>query len=414
MRTIAAPATTAGDTKVIGLIGSAHFISHFLQLSLPPLLPILNIEFHVSFTELGLVVTVFYIASALGQATAGILVDRYGAHRLLVAGLSMLAVAIAAISLATQYWMLLPLAAIGGLGNSVFHPADLSILSHRVRHERVGRAYAVHGVAGSLGFVASPLLIGEIAIMSSWRIALLAAGCLGLAVAALLWANRASLTYALREAPHAPASEKKPGIFAVLGSPIVLLAFAYFAMTSFAGTGIQTFSVTAFTEGYGLPLRVATWGLTAYLVGSTCGIVAGGFLADRTENHHRVAMIGISIVTAMMLFIAASPELGVAVVGLLFAAGAAGGITGPSRDVLIRRAAAAARAGTGSVFGLVYSGFDIGSSIAPLLFGVLVDHHATHAVFLTIACGYALAVPTVLKVQQRARTPVAMVPAGAE
>jgi FSR family fosmidomycin resistance protein-like MFS transporter len=414
MSTITTPANTAGDTKVISLIGSAHFISHFLQLSLPPLLPILKIEFHVSFTELGLVVTVFYIASALGQAMAGVLVDRYGAHRLLVAGLSMLAIAIAAISLATQYWMLLPLAAIGGLGNSVFHPADLSILSHRVRQSRVGRAYAVHGVAGSLGFVASPLLIGEVAIMSSWRIALLAAGCLGLAVAALLWANRASLIYELRREAHAHQSQKKPGFLTILGSPIVLLAFAYFAMTSFAGAGIQTFSVTAFTAGYGLPLRVATWGLTAYLVGSTCGIIVGGFLADRTENHHRVAMIGISTVAALMLFIATRSEFGIAVVGLLFAAGAASGVTGPSRDVLIRRAAAAARAGTGSVFGLVYSGFDIGSSIAPLLFGFLVDQHATHAVFLTIACGYALAVPTVLKVQHRARAPVVAVPAGAE
>jgi MFS transporter, FSR family, fosmidomycin resistance protein len=411
MSTITAPMNTAGDTKVIGLIGSAHFISHFLQLSLPPLLPILNIEFHVSFTELGLVVTVFYIASALGQATAGVLVDRYGAQRLLVAGLTMLAVAIAAISLATQYWMLLPLAAIGGLGNSVFHPADLSILSHRVRQSRVGKAYAVHGVAGSLGFVASPLLIGGVAVLSNWRIALLAAGCLGLAVAAFLWANRASLIYALGQASQTHPSEKKPGFLTILSSPIVLLAFAYFAMTSFAGTGIQTFSVTAFTEGYGLPLQVATWGLTAYLIGSTCGMLAGGFLADRTENHHRVAMIGISVVAALMLFIATRTELGIAVVGLLFAAGAASGITGPSRDVLIRRAAAAAKAGTGSVFGLVYSGFDIGSSIAPLLFGVLVDQHATHAVFLTIACGYALAVPTVLRVQHRARAPAAAVPA---
>jgi FSR family fosmidomycin resistance protein-like MFS transporter len=414
MSTITAPIETAGDTKVIGLIGAAHFVSHFLQLSLPPLLPVLKSEFNVSFTELGLVVTVFYIASALGQATAGVLVDRYGAYRLLVAGLSTLAVAIAAIGLATQYWMLLPLAALAGLGNSVFHPADLSILSHRVRHSRVGRAYAVHGVAGSLGFVASPLLIGEVAILSTWRIALVAAACLGLAIAVLLWANRAALSYALHHEAQAHPSQKKPGFFTALGSPVVLLAFAYFAMTSFAGTGIQTFSVTAFTTGYGLPLRIATWGLTAYLIGSTCGMLAGGFLADRTENHHRVAMIGISVVAALMLLIASQPAFGVEIVALLFAAGAAGGVTSPSRDVLIRRAAAAARAGTGSVFGLVYSGFDIGSSIAPLLFGFLVDQHATHAVFLTIACGFALAVPTVLQVRHRARPPAAAVPAGAE
>jgi FSR family fosmidomycin resistance protein-like MFS transporter len=127
-------------------------------------------------------------------------------------------------------------------------------------------------------------------------------------------------------------------------------------------------------------------------------MVAGGFLADRTDKHHRVAMSGLAVVAAVMLFIAGSSSLGEEAVPLLFAAGFAGGITAPSRDVLIRRAAAGKGAGTGSVFGFVYSGLDLGSSLGPLVFGALVDHHASHMVFLAIGCGYALAAPTVMQV----------------
>jgi len=65
---------------------------------------------------------------------------------------------------------------------------------------------------------------------------------------------------------------------------------------------------------------------------------------------------------------------------------------------------AAAGIGTGSVFGFVYSGFDLGSSTAPLLFGMLLDHNAPQAVFVAIAISFALGVPTVMQVRQRIGT----------
>jgi FSR family fosmidomycin resistance protein-like MFS transporter len=400
MATLASEDSARSDVTVMSLVGSAHFASHFMQLVLPPLFPILAVEFGVGFTELGLIVTVFYIASGLGQATAGVLVDRYGAHRLLVCGLAVLSISVGLYGFATQYWMLLPLAAIAGLGNSVFHPADLSILSHRISARRLGRGYAVHGIMGSVGFASSPIFIGAITAIASWRVALLVAGAIGLVIAAVLHLQRPVLLYvksvvgaATEHSKHRPA-----GYFSIVGSPVVLLAFAYFALTAVSGTGVQTFSITALSEGYGLALRLATFALSAYLIGSTCGMVVGGVLADRTDKHHRVAMSGLAVVAILMLCIAGVPTLGIAAIPLLFAAGFAGGVTAPSRDVLIRRAAAGKGAGTGSVFGFVYSGLDLGSSLGPLVFGALVDHHLSHMVFLAIGCGFALAAPTVMQV----------------
>lgn len=399
MAVLAEPRRGERDVAIIALVGAAHYTSHVLQLALPPLFPILHRAFGVSFTELGAFVTLFYAASGLGQAAAGVLVDRYGAPRLLAAGLALLSGSMLLIGFAGSYWMLLPLAPIAGLGNSVFHPADLSILSHRVSEGRLGRAYAVHGISGSLGYATSPVLVTAIAAFANWHAALIALGLGGLAVAALVLANRQLLDYANTAAARAEGTERRKPYLTVVGAPVVLMAFGYFAMTSFAGSGMQTFSITALTSGYGLSLHLATLVLTGYLVGAALGMVAGGVLADRTTQHHRVAMTGIAIAAILMLGIALAPGLGSLVLPVAALAGIANGITGPSRDVLVRRAAAGI--GTGSVFGFVYSGFDLGSSTAPLLFGMLLDHGAPHAVFLAIACSFALGVPTVMQVSHR-------------
>jgi len=406
MSAIAASTGVNRDVRVMGVVGSAHFSSHFMQLALPPLFPILHAQFGVSFTELGLVITLFYTASGLGQALAGVLVDRFGAHRLLVAGIATMGVGVGLAGLVSAYWMLLPLAVCAGLGNSVFHPADLSILSRRVSEGRLGRAFAVHGLSGTLGFVAAPLLVTTIATYASWRLALIAIGLYALGSAAFVHSNRGLLTYDRRlesASSGAAAMRRIPAYLAVIGSPVVMMGFAYFILTAFAGGGVQTFAVAALNTGYGLALNVATLALTAYLVGTACGIALGGLLADRTASHHKVAMAGM-VAAAVCVLVAALLGSGSFFIGPVLAlAGIASGITGPSRDVLIRRAAAGS--GMGKVFGFVYSGFDLGASTAPLLFGVLIDHHLAHAVFLVAAAAYALAAPTVMQVRQRTALP---------
>jgi MFS transporter, FSR family, fosmidomycin resistance protein len=409
MAVLAAEMRGERDVAVISLVGAAHYMSHVLQLALPPLFPILHGEFGVSFTELGAFVTLFYVVSGLSQAAAGVLVDRFGAYRLLVGGLVTLSAAIGLAGLVGSYWLLLTLAPIAGLGNCVFHPADLSILSHRVSESRLGRAYAVHGISGSLGYATSPVLVTLIATYAGWQAALIALGAVGLTIAAVLYLNRSLLAYPFAAVTHASGgAERRAGYLTVIGAPVVLMAFGYFALTSFAGSGMQTFSITALTTGYGLSLRMATLGLTLYLVGGALGMVAGGFLADRTHHHHRVAMTGIAIAGLIMLAIGTVPDIAPFALPMMALAGMANGSTGPSRDVLVRRAAAGI--GTGSVFGFVYSGFDLGSSTAPLLFGMLLDHDATRAVFVAIACSFALGVPTVMQVRHRiaarARQPV--------
>jgi MFS family permease len=400
MASVAAIEGGRRDGAVIALAGLAHYTSHLMQLALPPLFPLLHAKFGASYTQLGLLMTLFYAASGLGQAAAGVLVDRFGALRILVAGLVAISLGTALSGLIAAYWMLLPLALLAGFGNAVFHPADLSILSHRVSEGRLGRAFAAHGLSGQLGFATAPAVITALAALGSWRLALLAFGVFGLGVAALVFVNRPLLDYD-RHSGAQIARHSKYSYLDVIGSPLVIMAFGYFVLTAFGGTGIQTFGITAWTTGYGLTLEMATLGLTIYIIGNASGMALGGFLADRTERHHRVAMAGMAASAGFVLLVLAIGSVPLLMAAAMALAGIANGVTAPSRDVLIRRAATGA--GMGSVFGFVYSGFDLGSSAAPLLFGWIIDHHAPHAIFVVVAISFALAAPTVMQVGLRSR-----------
>ena len=169
-----------GDFRVIGLIGAGHLISHFLQLALPPLFPILRTELDVSWAALGAITSVFYGVSAVAQAVAGFVVDRLGARRVLLGGMTLMGVAIALGGVASSYSMLLLVAALAGLGNSVFHPADYSMLNTSVSARRIARAYSIHQLSGNAGWVLAPLVVGTVTHLAGWRVALFVAGGLAL------------------------------------------------------------------------------------------------------------------------------------------------------------------------------------------------------------------------------------------
>src|SRR4026209_2229915 len=116
--------TSAGeaprDGEIIALVGLAHGTSHFFHLMLPPLFPWLMRDFALSYTDVGLLTTTFFVISGIGQALAGFIVDRVGAHRVLLFGIAALACSGIMLMLTTNYTMLIATAAIAGAGNSIF------------------------------------------------------------------------------------------------------------------------------------------------------------------------------------------------------------------------------------------------------------------------------------------------------
>jgi FSR family fosmidomycin resistance protein-like MFS transporter len=402
-KSVPATGDARSDVRTTSLIGSAHFTSHFLMLAPAPLLPLMKAEFDVSFTQLGLILTVFFATSGVGQVVAGILVDRFGPHRLLLSGVALQAVAVAAMGFAPHFLLLFPLAFFAGLGNTVYHPSDLSILSRRVTHHRQGKAFATHSMAGTFGFAISPVAVGLIATQWGWRVALISAGILGLIVAASLLLNRSWLR-ADDFHPHATSESERNGgpavklnFFQMLALPVVMFGFGFFFLTALAGASLMNFTVSALTEGYGVTLAWATVAIAAYQIGAIGGTLVGGLAADRWPYHHRIAIVGVIVSGLLTLPVIYTGLPLVLIIGFLLLSGVFGGATLPSRDLLIRQTAP--RGNLGKTFGMVYSGLDGGSLIGPLVIGPMLDRGEPQLLFLTAAVAMGLATFTVLGIR---------------
>ena len=390
------------DVRVIGLVGVAHGVSHFLQLALPPLFPLLRAELDVSWTLLGSLVGVFYAASGLMQFTAGFLVDRFGARPVLLSGMGLLVAGTLLAALAPGAWWLFPFVALMGAGNGVFHPCDFAILNATVTSRRLGHAYSTHGVGGNLGYALAPIVSFGLGSAFGWRLALAAMALGGLAMLAVLFTQRAHF-----ESHRATTRHTLRASVGLFVQPAILLCFAFFVFQTAAGGGLQTFLPAGLNAGFGVPLMVATSAVTAYLLGGTAGIVAGGFLAVRTERHARVAATGLLVGAALLAALAAGLVTVPAMIPLVSAVGFAVGATGPSRDLIVRNATP--RGAAGRVYGFVYSGLDLGATLGPVWFGLMLDHGLAREMFFACALLYLVAIATVANLQ-RPRA----VPAGAD
>lgn len=391
--------TLRNDARVIGLIGLAHGVSHFYHLILAALFPWLKTAFELSYSQLALLMTVFFVVSGIGQALAGFVVDRIGARRVLFAGMAMLGVSALVLSNAQDYAGLMVGALLAGMGNSIFHPADYTILNQRVSRDRVAHGFSVHGLSGSIGWAAAPVFMTAVAAASDWRTALLSAAALPAIVLAILWFNRE----ALRPDPivRHPEGAGQEGSFDFLRLPSVWMCFAFFFLTAVALGGIQSFATTGLVKLYGMSLALATSAFTAYMLASALGMLLGGFLASGRKNHDRTIAIAFAIaaVLALVLGLVIVPAWGAVV--LMALVGFFSGIAGPSRDLMIR--AAAPKNATGRVYGVVYSGLDSGLSVGPLMFGLMMDAGKPSLVFATIAFFLLLAIGTATGVGTRTR-----------
>lgn len=402
--TLAVPSPLRRDAGVIGLVGVAHLVSHFSQLLLPPLFPWLKDALHANYTQLGFLMTIFFVVSCGVQTASGFLVDRFGPRPILFGGLALVATAAFGFAASPNYWSMAFFAILAGLGNGVFHPVDYTLLNRKVSPPRLGHAYSVHGITGSLGWAAAPALVVPLAIAFHWRVALAAAGGVALGVLAILWWNRASL--ALPPAPrmaagsHAAAHEE--GSFAFLRIPAVWMCFVFFLIYAGVLSVVQAFAPEAARQLHGVPVALTAACLTVYMVCSAGGTVLGGFLASDPARCERIFGTGFAIAAVIALFIGLGPVPALAVPVLFGAMGFAAGIAVPSRDMLVKRSTP--ENATGRVYGVVYSGLDIGQAIAPLVFGWLMDHHNYRGVWLGLVLLQALLITSAFNVRKVRRT----------
>jgi len=396
------------DAALIGLVGLAHSISHFSQLLLAPLFPWLKDAFAVSYAELGLLMTIFFVVSCIVQTASGFVVDRFGPRPVLFGGLGLLGLAAFGFAASQTYAMLVGFSVLAGIGNGVFHPVDYTLLNRKVHASRLGHAFSVHGITGSLGWALAPALLVPLTIAFSWRVALVCAGGLAFAVLLVLVFNRRHLHLDALPAPKAisaSASAHAGGDLDFLRIPAVWMCFAFFFFYAMALSGVQAFAPEAARILHAVPTAAAAMCLTIYMVASAGGMVVGGFLAANPARCERIVGLGFSCAAAIALVIGFADVPAAAVPALFGAMGLGAGIAAPSRDLLVKRSSP--ENATGRVYGVVYSGLDIGQAVAPLLFGTLMDLHHPSQVWLGIAIVQIVMVASAFRVQRVRRTGLA-------
>jgi MFS family permease len=382
--------------RTLGAISTAHWVSHFHIFVLPMLFPFLKAQLGVGYIELGFALTTFAVVSGLTQAPIGYLVDRIGARKILILGMTLGGCALILLGLHLSYASLIGCAALLGLANSVYHPADYAILSAHMDEARMGRAFSIHSFAGFLGGAVAPAIMAALIAGIGGTGALIAAGCIGLAVALLLIVIGLPDAGAMHsDADGAPAQRVS------MMTPAIILLTVFFTLLSLSQNGINSFGIVALMSGYGSSFSAANIALTAFLGSSAIGVLAGGVLADRTERHGQIAAACFAI-NALIVFAIASvtlPELALTIT--MAVAGFLSGVIVPSRDMLVRNAAPAGAAGR--AFGIVSTGFNFGGILSPLLFGWLMDHALPHWVFGASAAFMAATVLLALVSERRPR-----------
>ena len=395
----------ASDVRVIGLISLAHGSSHFFHLVLPPMFPWLKDAFVLSYAELGILMSIFFVVSCAVQAASGFLVDRIGARPVLFTGISLLVLAALTYSQSNGYFMLIMGAVIAGCGNGIFHPVDYTLINHKVSQPNLPYAYSMHGVTGYLGWAAAPAFMVGIAQISDWRIAFLAAALLEATILVILWLNRSQLLDNVKERHEiSRTNTENSGLsaesaFAFLKLPAVWLCWAFFFFSMASTSSLQSFAPSALFNIYQVPLTAGSYYVTLLALGSAGGVLFGGFLAAKLQVPEKIVSSCLSMTVMMCLALATGFVSMDLIPVIFFMLGFGYGVVAPSRDLLVKRATPQGVAGR--VYGIVYSGIDLGAAVGPFIFGMFMDAGLPRALFIGIVLFQVLIIPTVFTVSAK-------------
>lgn len=380
--------------REVWLITIAHGVNEFYGVALPPVLPLLVADFDITYGQAGGLITVFFVMYSVFQLPAGLLADRVGQKRLLAGGMALLSAGLFVVAVADSYLVMLAGQAVAGVGGSTYHPSGMSLISDLEPGATEGRAMGIHGFGGVAGMALAPALIGGLAALFDWRLALSVAAVVGIAYAGIFLALfstpvRPPLTDGRRESNGGErtgglqvssdgrtdtASDSLRGrvraLVAVPAAGWVAILFAISFLVSFEIGAVRTFAPTYLFTRLGGSTSVANGIYFVMLLGAGVASLGAGNLADRFDRTAAGALIfGLS--AALLAVTALVPPSAGAMLGWFLVLGLVLYAVSPMKNALT--AGYAEESYSGSLFGIMLSASSLGGALGPVLLGVVAE-----------------------------------------
>ncbi len=169
------------EKKIMGLTTSSHFLVHLFEGVLPPLIPLVMLEFNADYFQMGLIVSIFSYAFGLFAIPAGIISDKiYPKHLIttFLLGAGVFAIMVFNATSIIGYGIIM---GIIGIFAAIYHPAANTLIAHSIKEK--GQGFGIHGIAGSLGVASVPAISAFIGAAAGWRTPHIIYGAIGIAIA---------------------------------------------------------------------------------------------------------------------------------------------------------------------------------------------------------------------------------------
>lgn len=390
---------SVSNPREVWLITVAHAVNEFYSVALPPILPLLVNDFAISYGEAGALLTIFFATYSIFQLPAGILADRIGQRWLLAAGMIVLAAGILVAAGAQNYWTLVAAEALAGIGGSTYHPTGMSLISDLERGDTEGKAMGIHGLGGVVGTALAPALVGGLAALFDWRLALTVSAAVGVVYAVIFLAvfqdvepdDAATVkpdggTDGKDEAHSSAESGTSWSNHSMFGSVplerwVAVLFLANLTIATEIGA-VRTFVTSYLVEHVGTTAAVANGIFFVMLVGAGVSSLGGGSLAD-TMDRRTLGFVAMALSTVVLGATTLVPLVLIALFAWFFILGVVLWAALPAMNAITSQYSE--QAFSGSLFGVMLTAGSLGGAIGPLLFGVAAEQFGLGAAFPLVA-----------------------------
>jgi len=374
----------------VWLITGAHAVNEFYSVALPPILPLLVADFDITYGQAGALLTVFYVMYSVFQLPAGAVADRMGKKPVLGAGMIVLAIGIFLAGLAGDYLTLVAAQVLAGIGGSTYHPSGMSLISDLETGNTEGKAMGIHGLGGVTGTAMAPALIGGLAVLFDWRVALMAGASVGLAYAVVFMLSFPDLDTDPRSPAAAEGDAPAPTglqdrVRNAVNVPLawwIAVLFVANLLISLEIGAVRTFATAYLFERTAGSTAISNAVFFVMLAGGGIASLGAGHLADRMDR----ITLGIGVLALSAMVLAATvvvPAIPVVLTAWFFVLGVILYAAFPAMNALT--SAYAEREFSGSLFGVMLTAGALGGAGGPLLVGVIAERVGLELAFPLIA-----------------------------